>query len=176
MDILQEIAKISEFVLTNFAELGVFAYLALLVIAFLDSLIITGTFTNAVVFLLLAGALGTRPEFEIWLFVLAAFFGALLGSWAGYTLGRYGSHLIASEAIKSDKKRTKLSNELIDRFGPLAIIIGRFLGPVSSIVSFVAGTTKLSPRRFLAASIIASALWATSFIMFGELVISIFTW
>jgi membrane protein DedA with SNARE-associated domain len=51
--------------------------------------------------------------------------------------------------------------------GGKTIIVGRFIGVVRSVAPFVAGSSRMPPRRFIPATFIASGLWAASFSLLG---------
>lgn len=55
------------------------------------------------------------------------------------------------------------------KWGPLSIMIGRFIGPVRPFVGFIAGSLSFSPQRFVLYDFIAVLAWAPAYIVPGYL-------
>jgi undecaprenyl-diphosphatase len=53
------------------------------------------------------------------------------------------------------------------RHGGKTIVLGRFVGLVRALAPFVAGSSKMSARRFVPASFVATGLWSSSFCLLG---------
>lgn len=170
MENILDLVDVGDQLLLHFGALGLLAYVALFVIAFSDSLIVTGTFTNGVAFLLLAGALAGGGGYNVAGFVLMAFLGSVLGSVVSYHLGRHSAAVLKASNDTTEQVQASRSKRLLHRYGAPAIILGRFLGPVSSVISFVAGTMQLSARTFIGGTLVASLLYAMVYVYFGAAV------
>ena len=59
---------------------------------------------------------------------------------------------------------------IFDRHGGKAIILGRFIGVARAITPFLAGSSHLPLRRFLAFDIAGAGAWAASFLAVGYVV------
>ncbi len=69
------------------------------------------------------------------------------------------------------KHHSWLNNSALffEKWGPLSIMIGRFIGPVRPFVAFVAGSLGFSPKRFVLFDLIAVLVWAPAYIVPGYL-------
>ena len=69
------------------------------------------------------------------------------------------------------KHQTWLDNSALffEKWGPLSIMIGRFIGPVRPFVGFFAGSLSFSPQRFVLYDFIAVLAWAPAYIVPGYL-------
>ena len=98
--------------------------------------------------------------------VVAGGAGSLLGALAWYGVGfrlgaerlkgivaRYGRWLTVSE---SDVDRAQ---QWFDRYGDVAVCIGRLIPAVRSVISVPAGLARMGPRRFLLWSSIGTMVW-----------------
>jgi membrane protein DedA with SNARE-associated domain len=100
--------------------------------------------------------------------VIAGSAGSLLGAFAWYVVGyqlggprfnnivkRHGRWLTISE---SDVKRAQ---RWFDRYGGVAVCIGRLIPAVRSVISVPAGITRMELRRFLLWSSIGTVAWTS---------------
>ncbi|HTY14482.1 MAG TPA: DedA family protein [Methanoregulaceae archaeon] len=97
---------------------------------------------------------------------------AVLGGFAGYEINYWSGRLLGHTTCKAGCPRV-LSDEnvgkavaLMDKFGPLSLILGRFL-PVFNIPSFMAGVNSMNSNRFIAYNIISAFLWCGILLAFG---------
>jgi membrane protein DedA with SNARE-associated domain len=56
---------------------------------------------------------------------------------------------------------------IFDRHGGKAIILGRFIGVARAITPFLAGTSQIGLRRFLAFDVVGAGAWAATFLAVG---------
>lgn len=159
------ISFFDQFVLL-FQELGPYAYWILLMVAFLDSLIITGSFMNGTIFLLIAGVMVSRGTHDFAQMALVASAGAILGGMFSFYLGSVGSSLW-HRGKQVHKHHLGRSSQLLKKYGGLGVFIGRFFGPVSSVVAFVAGTLKVPRRNFLLWNTLAGLCWGVGYVTIG---------
>lgn len=176
MDWLQSALAFFDNLLATFDRIGPWAYLIIFAVALADSVIVTGTFTNAVIFLVLAGAMAARGELNIVLLIGAGAAGAILGGFISYYLGRAGSAMVRRkvEGDPDEVRNVSRTHALFDRFGGLAVVVGRFLGPLGSITAFVAGTIRMERATFAIWNVIAGVTWAGVFVLFGDRVMALF--
>ena len=156
--------------LYTFEHLGVLAYWLIFLIALADSLVIIGTFTNGLVFLLLAGALVSRGVYDLGDMMLFAATGAVLGGCASYYLGLLVNKSFISKRRFPKEKHMTQGEELLEQYKGAGIMFGRFLGPLSSIVTFAAGVAQMPLKQFLLWNVFSGLLWATVFIFAGAFV------
>lgn len=93
--------------------------------------------------------------------------GAITGDQLSYHIGRtYGTTLITQYSIISDQQKKK-AEQFFKRHGPKAVFFSKFMGPVSRIVPFLAGSHSLNHRTFTLYNIIGSICGIGQFILIG---------
>jgi membrane protein DedA with SNARE-associated domain len=109
-----------------------------------------------------ASAAAARGELDIRAVALAAFAGAVLGDNIGYLIGRK----LGRAAIVRHGRRFGLTDAAFDRaeaitarWGPLMVVLARFVVLLRQLNGIVAGTTGMPWPRFLLANAIGAALW-----------------
>lgn len=148
--------------------LGAFAYLAIFLIALADSTMVVGTFTAGGAFLLVAGALTAHGAYDLSEMAAFAGVGAFLGGLASYQLGRAEARFARRKRWFPKEKHLERGAAMLAKRGGFALLIARFLGPLSSIMAFVAGTARMPLHRFLFWNGISAFLWAAAFILAGR--------
>lgn len=126
--------------------------------AFLLDLVVPGE-----VGMVLVGAAAERRGVPLVPLIAAAAAGAALGDSVGWLLGRYGmSRLIGRVSWLQRHLEPKLepARAYFERRGGAAVVIGRFIGALRSVVAIVAGMSGMPYRRFLVWNLLASVLWA----------------
>lgn len=114
--------------------------------------------------LVAAGALGL--PFPI---VLAATcLAAVLGGHTGFHLGRrYGACLVARVRFLP-QERVARAMALVQRRGSLALVLGRFVPVVRTVVPALAGTAGIDRRLFAVWNVVGAVLWCASFLGLGH--------
>jgi len=101
--------------------------------------------------------------------------GGTVASWIGMSLGavlgfaiarRYGPRLVAWMTRPDDLRRT---TALIERFGPLLLVLGRGVPVLAEATVLLFGMHGLSWRRFLPPVLLANLGLALAYSLFGEL-------
>lgn len=100
-----------------------------------------------------------------------AFLGALLSDHSGFYIGRMvGPRFDQSKFAQKHQAKLARTRNTVNKYGPLAIFIGRFLTPIRSIVPLLSGVSGMSRARYTAYDSVACLLWAMAL---GGLVIGI---
>ena len=108
------------------------------------------------------GILASNDELHIALVFAAGMAGAVAGDNVSYFLGRRFDRRLRDRLFKSDKARERrrwACRQLAER-GPVIIAVSRFIPGGRTAVTFSAGALDYPWRRFLAADLVAGALWA----------------
>ncbi len=124
--------------------------------------------------MLLAAAIyaGTTHRLEILLVIVAAAAGAILGDNVGYLAGREGGYRLLrryGRYIRLDERKLKLGQYLFQQHGGKVVFFGRFVAVLRIWAAFLAGTYRLSWRRFLVYNATGGVVWATVFGLGGFL-------
>ncbi|MBQ0795073.1 DedA family protein [Zhongshania sp.] len=122
----------------------------------LVGLFVPGAVLVVVTTFIYSQGIATIPEI-----MSAAFMGALLADNAGYHLGKLAGPKFHESgfALRYASKLHKAEN-LIQRYGWGAILIGRLLTAIRSIVPLLTGISGFSAWRYLIFDILACAIWA----------------
>ncbi len=140
-------------------------------IAFLESLALIGGFIPGSVTMTAIGALigsGTMPMLPT---MLWAIFGAFLGDFLSYGLGAYYNVRLKNMwPFRKYPQWLVKGQTFFDQHGGKSILIGRFFGPVRSLVPLIAGLMHLSVARFALSAFIAAVLWSVLYILPGIIV------
>ena len=124
-------------------------------LAFLSIVIPSTAILVAVGGLVATGSLQLLP---IW---VGASLGALCGSTFSWWLGRhYGPAMMNVWPLNKDPDRVERSREAFVRWGPGAVFVGHFFGPLRSIVFIAAGISRMRSLRFQSVNIPGALIWA----------------
>src|SRR5215469_3509385 len=108
----------------------------------------------------------TEPSFNIWVLIVVAAFGAIVGDNIGYWLGlRYGYALLLryGNRIGMFEARIKLGQYLFLKHGTKVVFLGRFIALLRILAAFLAGLNRMPWRVFLMANAGGGVIWATVF-------------
>jgi membrane-associated protein len=149
----------------------VFAETALLVGFILPGdtlLIITGVFVNLGT--MLADPIGI--QIPIWWVCLAIAFAAFAGGEVGYLIGhKVGPRIFErKESGLFSKENVIRTNKFFDRFGPLAVIVARFVPVVRTFTPIAAGVGHMNYRKYSIYNGIGAVIWGGGLTFAGFLV------
>lgn len=103
-------------------------------------------------------ATGALQMFPLW---LGASAGALLGSTFSWWLGRrYGQSILSIGPLANQQATVARGKAAFARFGPAAVLIGHFFGPLRAVAFVLAGAAVMSLLRFQLANIPGALAWA----------------
>src|SRR6476646_1274384 len=143
--------------------LGNWTYPLVGLLAYLESAAFVGLVAPGELTVVLGGAVARDGAISIELLFVIVWFAAVAGDSTGFLLGRKRGrgHLF---------KHGPRVEGIFARHGGKAIILGRFIGVARAITPFLAGSSHLSYRRFLAFDIVGAAAWAAAFLALGYVV------
>jgi membrane protein DedA with SNARE-associated domain len=110
----------------------------------------------------LGGALASQGRLSFVLVVAAATIGNLVGSLVAFLLmRRYGRTLVLGPGrrLGLSEGHLRLAERFFERFGSLAVFIGRLLPVVRTYISFPAGLGKMRVVRFSVLTLLGSIPW-----------------
>ena len=143
-----------------------YAWLAVFILAFLESMVITGSIFPSIVLFSICVYLFDQQILALYLIAPIAMSGAHLGDLGGFLVGKYSGDRVLS--LTFFQKRTALINKATsaaDRFGPLAVVIGRFTPAIRPIMPFFLGLTRLELKRFYFGDLLACFAWGIALIL-----------
>jgi membrane protein DedA with SNARE-associated domain len=112
---------------------------------------------------------GIKP-LELALVIIVALLGELLGSAAGYAIGRYGGRTLVDRVGKYvllTHKDLDRAEAWFARRGEPVVLFGRFIPLLRSFVSFAAGLGEMALPKFAIFTVIGCAVWCTALCSLG---------
>jgi membrane protein DedA with SNARE-associated domain/membrane-associated phospholipid phosphatase len=121
--------------------------------------------------MLFGGVLAFQGRAELWVMVVVACIGAVVGDSAGYEIGRHLGPRLQSSALgrRIGRDRWERANAYVRRQGGRAVFFGRFVGVLRALVPAIAGQARLPYKTFLPFNIAGGVTWATGFVLLGYL-------
>jgi membrane protein DedA with SNARE-associated domain len=102
--------------------------------------------------------------------ILVAIAAEVLGSLAGYAIGRYGGRTLVDKVGKYvllTHKDLDRAEAWFARRGEPFVLFGRFIPLLRSFVSFAAGLGEMAPVKFVVYTVIGCAIWCTALVSLG---------
>jgi membrane-associated protein len=156
---------------TIIESFGTLAVLGSALILFIETATILGSFLPGDSLIFILGiALSTTLDFPIWLAVPIIIVSAISGSQVGYWTGRK-----LGPAILKKRKRNFLFNEeniakshaIIDKYGPRAIVLARFIPVLRALVPLFVGMMGMDSKKYFKYNVIGALLWGGGLLLLG---------
>jgi membrane-associated protein len=113
-------------------------------------------------------AAGHDPHLNLGLVVIGSFIAAVAGAQLGHWIGeRYGVRLFKPDAKLFKSEYLERAETFFDRRGSGAVVLGRFIPLVRTVIPILAGTSQMPRRKFFVANVIGAAIWAIGVTMLG---------
>jgi membrane-associated protein len=153
------------------ASFGIWGLVFLLLIIFAETGLFFGFFFPGDSLLFAAGLsvkVGILPV-NLFVLILLVYAAAVLGNFVGYYFGWYmGPRLFKrNDSLFFKKKHLDMTQSFYDRYGKMALILGRFLPIVRTFVPILAGAIKLDFKKFTLYNLAGAALWVPTLIIVG---------
>jgi membrane protein DedA with SNARE-associated domain len=106
---------------------------------------------------------GTTHLLNIWVLIAVAIVAAILGSLIGYGLGRRGGPRLLDRVgprVGLTERRLQLGQYVFAKYGGVAVLFGRFMGPTRPWMSLLAGVNRMPWGRFVSFSAVGAIIWA----------------
>lgn len=151
------------------AEHGAWVYALLFLIVFMETGFVVTPFLPGDSLLFVSGAVAAAGGMEIQWVMAVLIAAALCGDNVNYWVGRFlGPRVFKFEGSRWLKKdNLDRTHAFMERHGPKAIIIARFVPIVRTFVPFVCGVGRLTYPRFLGFSILGALLWVGLLVPLG---------
>jgi membrane protein DedA with SNARE-associated domain len=150
-----------EAVLAFVREHHAFAAPLVFLLAFGESLALVSLLLPATVILVGVGALIGASGIAFWPIYFGAVFGAALGDWLSYWLGRhYHMQIARMWPLSRHPELLPRGHAFFEKWGWSGVFIGRFFGPLRAIVPLVAGTCEMPRAPFQLANWTSAIVWA----------------
>ncbi|CAM2896595.1 Legionella secretion system protein Y [Legionella steigerwaltii] len=137
-------------------------------ISLTESLAIVGSIVPGSVTMTAIGILAGSGIMRIDLTLLAAILGAVAGDSLSYILGYYYSdRLTEIWPFSKYPKWIEYGKDFFATHGGKSVLIGRFVGPLRSIIPVIAGILHMKQWRFFVANVLSAIGWSLLYVMPG---------
>ncbi|KQX62048.1 DedA family protein [Angustibacter sp. Root456] len=107
-------------------------------------------------------------HYPLWLVLVLLTLAAFGGNVAGYEIGRAaGPKIVGPSSRLVKQKHIDQTYAFFDRYGPRALVLGRFVPIVRTFITLVAGVGRMDRRRFYTYSGLGAVLWAVGVTLLG---------
>jgi membrane-associated protein len=149
-------------------QYGVWTYLILFVVVFLETGIVVTPFLPGDSLLFAAGAFAATGSLDVgWVFGLL-FVAAVLGDTVNYRIGySLGPRAFYGQNRFFKREHLDRTHQFYERHGGKTIVIARFIPIIRTFAPFVAGIGRMSYGRFVVYNIAGALLWTGLFVFGG---------
>jgi membrane-associated protein len=151
--------------------IATFGLIGILVILFAECGLLVGFFLPGDTLLFTAGVLVQRESLHesLWLVIALEAAAAIAGNLVGYEIGKRGGPAVFT---RPDSRLFKpeyvdRTRHFFDRYGPSAIVLGRFVPVVRTVITVMAGAGRMSYRTYAVYTVIGGILWTAAITLLG---------
>lgn len=159
---------------------GPWALLVVCLIVFAETALLVGFILPGDTLLIITGVLtftGTMVDppvgilIPIWLVCLSIAVAAFVGGEVGYLIGHKAGPKIFErrESGLFSKENVIRTNKFFDRFGPLAVIVARFVPVVRTFTPIAAGVGHMNYRKYSLYNAVGALIWGAGLTFIGFL-------
>lgn len=123
------------------------------------------------------GVLIASGNLNFWPIWVAGSLGAALGDWLSFWIGiKLGRPVAHIWPLSRHPQLLPKGETFVKRWGPLAIFIGRFFGPLRASVPLVAGIFRMPFWEFQIANFTSAFVWAGVLLTVGDVGAKLIKW
>lgn len=172
MDVLREIVHAlwqQDFIALADPSVIWVVYAVLFTTLFLENWLLPASFLPGDSLLLLSGALIAKGVMAFVPTLIILTVAASLGCWLSYLQGRWLGHtnLVKGWLLQLPAQYHQRAHNLFNRHGLMALVIGRFLGFVRTLLPTMAGISGLNSTRFQLFNWLSAVVWVGSVVGLG---------
>jgi membrane-associated protein len=148
---------------------GTWTYLIFFVIIFCETGLVVTPILPGDSLLFVAGTFAALGSLNLtWLLVILSV-AAILGDTINYWIGNYiGPKVFQMENSRFFKREyLDRTHAFYEKYGPITIVIGRFVPIIRTFAPFLAGVGTMTYGRFLTYNVVGGIVWIASFILGG---------
>ena len=145
------------------------AYGFVFLIIFVETGVVFFPFLPGDSLLFASGFFAQGGGFNIFALLGVAWVAAILGDQCNFMIGHFfGTRIVASGKVKAmTPERMEKSEKFLDKWGHLAIFLGRFFPFIRTFVPFIAGMGGMHWRNFVIFNVLGGITWSTLFTLLG---------
>ncbi|MEK0307211.1 VTT domain-containing protein [Bifidobacterium favimelis] len=146
-------------------------YAFIFLIIFIETGVVFMPFLPGDSLLFAAGVFAHDPKSGMALDILlpVVWLAPIIGDQSNYFIGHFfGRAIIRSGKVKAlTPERLAKTEGMIDRWGPLAVFLGRFFPFIRTFMPFISGISGMKWSRFTPFSVLGGLVWSTLFTLLG---------
>lgn len=146
-------------------------YAFIFLIVFIETGVVFMPFLPGDSLLFAAGVFAHDPSSGMTLAVLLpiVWLAPILGDECNYFIGHFfGKRIVASGKVKAlTPERLGKTEKMIDKWGPLAVFLGRFFPFIRTFMPFISGISGMKWTRFAPFSVLGGFIWSSLFTFLG---------
>jgi len=169
IDIFLHLDKHLEAVASSY---GIWIYAILFAIIFIETGVVAMPFLPGDSLLFVAGAIAAIGGMSLPALMILLTIAAIAGDAANYSIGRwFGPKVWSWENSRwFNKDAFNKTHDFYEEYGPITIVVGRFLPFIRTFTPFVAGVADMTYPKFAFYNIIGGVLWVCGLTGLGFLV------
>ena len=150
-------------------EWGVWIYVLLFAIIFVETGFVVMPFLPGDSLLFVAGALCAVGGMDLYVLMALLTTAAILGDALNYSIGRFiGNKVFSWEDSRwFNRKAFDQAHAFYEKYGPITIVLGRFMPFIRTFAPFVAGVAYMRYPIFAFYNIVGGILWVCSLTALG---------
>ncbi len=164
IDVILNLDKYVSIIIQHY---GIFTYLILFVIIFLETGLVITPFLPGDSLLFVSGTFAAKSVINIYLLFLVLALAAILGDTLNYWIGNYFGEKIFKNNRFFKAEYLDKTKEFYNKHGKKTIVLARFIPIIRTFAPFVAGIGKMDYFKFLIFNIIGGISWVALFLFSG---------
>lgn len=146
-----------------------YAYGFIFLIVFIETGVVFFPFLPGDSLLFAAGFFSHSGGFNLYLLLTTAWAAAILGDQCNFMIGHFfGRCIVQSGKVKAmTPERVEKTEAFLDKWGRLAIFLGRFFPFIRTFVPFLAGMGGMHWKHFVPFNVLGGICWSTLFTLLG---------
>lgn len=143
----------------------------LIFIVFAETGLFFGFFLPGDSLLFVAGLMCGTPIFDVSVYAIlgGVTTAGILGNFVGYYFGKRTGPLLfkRDDSLLFKKKHAHMAKDFYDRYGGMAIVLGRFIPIIRTFAPIMAGVVNLNFKKFASFNVLGCVAWVFSMVLSG---------
>lgn len=146
-----------------------FAYGFVFLIIFVETGVVFFPFLPGDSLLFVSGFFANNQGFDLVPLLIVAWCAAILGDQCNFVIGHvFGQKIIASGKVRAlTPEHIQKAEDFLNKWGKLAIFLGRFFPFIRTFVPFIAGVGNMAWHNFVIFNVLGGVVWSSIFVLLG---------